>query len=227
MNLLKSLFFSLTMCVSTYTMASGIGLGATRVIYDEESAQSSLAIHNSDAHERFLIQAWVEDEGGNKTADFAVTPPLFTSSPKSENSLRIIYTGKPLPQDKETVYWLSVKAIPAVDKNSAKSRNTLQLAVLSRIKLFMRPHSIDMRSEDAPNHLIFKKENSKLIIENPTPYYISLVNLTVGGKKINNEMIAPKNNISVVLPSGVTGEVRYQTVNDYGAITASQLGKYQ
>ncbi|WP_219558676.1 fimbria/pilus periplasmic chaperone, partial [Klebsiella michiganensis] len=42
------------------------------------------------------------------------------------------------PQDRETLFWMNVKAIPSMDK-SKLSDNTLQLAIISRIKLYYRP----------------------------------------------------------------------------------------
>jgi len=231
MNFRTSVFSALLavagMAISGVASAGGIGLGATRVIYAESASQASLPVTDSDPHERYLIQAWVEDDNGHKTRDFVVTPPLFASAPKSENTLRIMYTGKPLPQDRETVYWMSVKAIPAVNKDAIKDKNTLQLAILSRIKLFMRPDGLEMGEAEAAEHLRFQQGSGHLTITNPTPYYETLVNLSVGGKKLPNTMVPPKGQQSLNLPAGTSGEVRFQTVNDYGAMTLQQTGKAQ
>ncbi|PIJ49713.1 fimbrial chaperone protein FimC [Erwinia sp. OLTSP20] len=205
--------------------AGGIGLGATRVIYPESANQASLSVTNSDPHERYLIQTWVEDQQGNKVRDFIVTPPLFASAPKSENTLRILYTSSPLPQDREKVYWMSVKAIPAIDKEAIKGKNTLQLAILSRIKLFMRPDKLAMSKTEASRHLRFQQSAGRLTITNPTPYYETLVNLTVAGKKLPNTMVSPRSQKTLTLPAGTTGSVRFQSVNDYGALTSPQIGQ--
>lgn len=205
--------------------AGGIAPGATRIIYQQSASQASVAVTNSDAHERYLIQAWVENENGQRAREFVVTPPLFTASPKSENSLRIVYTGKALPKDRETVYWMNIKAIPAVSKESLAGKNTLQLAVLSRIKLFMRPDGLKMNETDSATHLRFHASGSSVTVSNPTPYYQSLVNLTINGKKLKNTMVAPMGKINIPAPGGAAGDIRYQTVNDYGAITSVQTGK--
>ncbi len=60
----------------------------------------SLAISNSDTQERYLVNSWIENSAGQKEKTFIVTPPLFVSEPKSENTLRIIYAGQPLPADR-------------------------------------------------------------------------------------------------------------------------------
>ncbi|MCP2124518.1 UNVERIFIED_ORG: fimbrial chaperone protein [Pantoea agglomerans] len=212
-----------TVCLPAF--AGGIAPGATRVIYPESDNQTSLPVTNSDSHERYLIQAWVEDSKGQRDREFIVTPPLFAAAPKSENTLRIVYTGKPLPADREVVYWMNVKAIPAVDKASLKGGNTLQLAVLSRMKLFMRPDGLAMSEPESADHLQFQQTAGQVVVKNPTPYYQSLVNLTAGSKKLENVMVEPFGQLSLTLPAGASGPVHYQTINDYGAISAQKTGK--
>lgn len=216
-------FILVSLLSSQNTLAGGVGLSATRVIYNESAQQASLPVTNSDSHERYLIQAWVEDRDGKKSPDFVVTPPLFVSSPKSENTLRIVYLGKALPADREQVYWINVKAIPAVNRESIKGKNTLQLAILSRIKLFMRPDGLNMDELDAVNHLRFQVSANNLAISNPTPYYQTLVNLSVAGKKLPNTMVEPESSLSVSLPSGVKGTVHFQTINDFGGLSAQKI----
>ncbi len=65
----------------------------------------------------------------------------------SENTLRIIYTGPPLAADRESLFWMNVKTIPSVDKNALNGRNVLQLAILSRMKLFLRPIQLQELAE--------------------------------------------------------------------------------
>lgn len=207
--------------------AGGIALGATRVIYPASAKQTSLSITNSDGKERFLVNSWIENSHGEKEKAFVVTPPLFVSEPKSENTLRIIYAGQPLPTDRESLFWMNVKAIPSVDKQSLAGKNVLQLAILSRIKLFVRPENLSGLAEDAPGLLQFSRAGQHLKITNPTAYYITLVNLQVGAQKLDNVMVAPKNSAQLLLPSTAQGSVTFQTVNDYGAVTSAKTVSLQ
>lgn len=200
--------------------AGGIALGATRVIYPSAAKQTSLAISNSDTKERYLVNSWIENSAGQKEKTFIVTPPLFVSEPKSENTLRIIYAGQPLPVDRESLFWMNVKAIPSVDKSHIEGKNVLQLAILSRIKLFVRPANLP-QTEDAPTLLKFSRVGNHLKITNPSAYYLTLVNISMGAKKIDNVMIAPKSDVQIPLPAGAQGSVTFQTVNDYGALTTA------
>ncbi|MFV8908201.1 fimbria/pilus periplasmic chaperone [Serratia fonticola] len=200
--------------------AGGIALGSTRVVYPADARQVSLAVNNSDEHNRYLIQTWVESESGKKTDDFIVTPPLFVSKPKSENTLRIIYSGEKLPQDRETLYWLNNKAIPSVNKDEIKDNNVLQIAILARIKLFVRPAGLTEKSADAPSMLNFNRSGDSLNISNGSPFYVTLVNMSIGGRNVDTTMVPPKSSARVALPKGmVTGILSYQTINDYGANT--------
>lgn len=223
----KHVLISLALMVSSLmssAYAGGIAPGATRVIYPASDSQASLSVSNSDGHQRYLIQAWVSDDEGNRMRDFIVTPPLFAAAPKSENTLRIVYTGKSLPTDREVAYRMNIKAIPAVDKDALKDGNSLQLAVLSRMKLFMRPAGLKMSEMESAKHLRFHLSGKQLTVFNPTPYYQSLVNVYVGDQKVENNMVPPLGQLSLSLPVVSSGQVRYQTVNDYGALSPQQIG---
>lgn len=197
--------------------AGGIALGATRVIYSENEKQISLPLNNTSENMSFLVQTWISRADGSKAANFIVTPPLFVLKPKKENKLRIIYTGPMLPQDRESVFYINSKAIPSVPKESLKG-NTLQIATQSVIKLFMRPEGLPSRSVDAPATITCHVESGKTVINNPSPYYVTLVQLSIGGKKIANNMVAPKSSLTVA----GQGDVKFSTLNDFGANTPQQ-----
>lgn len=214
--------FSLALIFPSFSWAGGIALGATRVVYPSEARQVSLSVNNNDEHNRYLIQTWIENEAGKKTEDFIVTPPLFVSKPKSENTLRIIYSGEKALQDREKLYWLNSKAIPSINKNEAEGNNVLQIAVLARIKLFVRPAGLKEKSGDAPSMLKFNRMDKTLNISNGSPFYVTLVNMSIGDRNMDSTMVPPKSSVRVALPEGLTvGVLRYQTINDYGANTPS------
>jgi len=221
-KLLQSGVAAIFLFITPYAVNAdgGISLGATRVIYPAEAKQTSLAVNNSDKKSRFLINSWIDDDQGQKVKTFVVTPPLFVSEPNSENTLRIIYVGPPLPTDRESLFWLNVKAIPAVEKESIEGKNVLHLAILSRIKLFVRPSTLTDSVREAPAALSFNREGNSLKITNASPFYLSLVNVHLNQRKLNNVMVAPKNSTQMALPSESRGVLTFQTVNDYGAVTA-------
>lgn len=201
----------------------GIALGATRIVYPQGSEQISLSVNNTDSKGVFLVQSWVENSDSKKSSDFVVTPPLFVIKPEKENTLRVMYIGprESLPKDRESLYWMNVKAIPAANKDAA-TKNTLQIAVLNRIKLFIRPQGLAMSVAEAPEKLRFHKDGKQLTIKNPSPYYITLVHFNEGTAELPATMVPPLGQSTVVVPETARGQITFQTVNDYGANTPKQ-----
>ncbi|HDQ6741188.1 TPA: fimbria/pilus periplasmic chaperone [Escherichia coli O128AB:H2] len=184
-------------CHSTVANAA-VALGATRVIYPANQKQVLLPVTNNDPASVYLIQSW---QG------------------KKENTLRIINaTNHQLPGDRESLFWVNVKAIPAMEKDQ-KNENTLQLAIISRIKMFYRPTNLAMAPEEAPAMLRFRRSGSKLTLINPTPYFITVTNMKAGNSNLPNTMVPPKGEVSVDITHAATGDISFQTINDYGALT--------
>ncbi|RAU36571.1 fimbria/pilus periplasmic chaperone [Enterobacter sp. RIT418] len=215
----STLLFVSSMITNAY--AGGIALGATRIIYPQGDKQISLPIINSSTTTAFLIQSWIANADQTKSSDFILTPPLFAMHPKKENTLRIMYIGPDLPKDRESVFYLNSKAIPSVDKNKLQG-NTLQIATQSVIKLFIRPKKLPTPSIDAPKTLRCQVANGKVTLTNPSPYYVSLVKFKVGATLLQNNMVSPKNSLTVDVPGSAGGQVSFQTVNDFGATTPVQ-----
>ncbi|EFN9744096.1 fimbrial chaperone protein FimC [Escherichia coli] len=187
-------------CHSTIANAA-VALGATRVIYPANQKQVLLPVTNNDPASVYLIQSWIENAGDQK------------------NTLRIINaTNHQLPGDRESLFWVNVKAIPAMEKDQ-KNENTLQLAIISRIKMFYRPTHLAMAPEEAPAMLRFRRSGSILTLINPTPYFITVTNMKAGNSNLPNTMVPPKGEVSVDIPHAVTGDISFQTINDYGALT--------
>lgn len=203
---------------------AGVALGATRVIYPAGQKQVQLAVTNNDDNSTYLIQSWVENADGQKDGRFVITPPLFAMQGKKENTLRIIdATNDKLPQDRESLFWMNVKAIPSMDK-SKLSDNTLQLAIISRIKLYYRPAKLAMPPEQAAEKLTFRRDAGTLTLINPTPYYLTVTDLNAGTRVLENALVPPMGETRVKIPADAGGEITYRTINDYGALTPRMIG---
>lgn len=201
--------------------ADGIVLGGTRLIYPVDSKQTTLSVRNSAKDATYLVQSWTENARGDKSTDFIVTPPLYVSNPGDQNILRIMYNGPTPPQDRETLYYFNAKAIPSVDKSKVEGKNTLLLAAVTRIKLFVRPNGLSIPVEKAPSMLTFSATGNKVDIKNPTPYHITMVQVTVDGKKMADTMVAPFSSETLSV-SGKPRAMTYSTINDFGAVSETQ-----
>lgn len=200
--------------------AGGVSLGATRVIYPSTKNEISLSVYNADDTKDYLIQSWVEEDE-HKTDKFIITPPLFVIKPKKENLLRISNVGSGYPNDRESIFWLSVKAIPSSDKNE-NNQNMLKLAIVSKIKLFYRPDNLKIKTNEIVSLLMVKTLHNKIVIKNPTPYYVTLVNIVSGTEKINSLMIDPFSDKEEKFPGAQPGKLTYKIINDYGAAVDMQ-----
>ncbi|EBW8988557.1 molecular chaperone, partial [Salmonella enterica subsp. enterica serovar Enteritidis] len=90
--------------VSSASVSAGVVMGGTRIVYPQNSKEVAFSVSNMESAVPYLIQSWVENdaEGKNRAAPFIVTPPLFRLDPDQTNTLRIQYTGAPLPADRES-----------------------------------------------------------------------------------------------------------------------------
>lgn len=214
---------SLILAAASGFASASVVISGTRVIYPSDAKEISVKLVNKGKRP-VLIQSWLDD-GDDKAkpedihVPFVLTPPINRVEPEKGQTLRISYLGGSLPADRESVYWLNVLEIPA--KNPLlKDKNLLQLAFRTRIKLFYRPADLKGNANEAANQLVWKRNGQQLQATNPTPYYISLANITISGKKTVADMIAPfsKKEFNVTAKSGDKITAKY--INDYGAVSS-------
>lgn len=121
-----------------------------------------------------------------------------------------------LPQDKESLFWLNIKAIPS----SSKVDNTLQIAVKTRIKLIYRPAVMKgTLPEEQADKLRWQQIGQKIQVNNPTQHVINFNEISVAGKKLLDvSYVLPGGTATFDLPSGITkGTVVFKIINDYGS----------
>lgn len=205
-----------TLC-SSAVYAGGVGLGATRMVYSSATTQSMMQVRNTHPDATFLIQSWMENEKGERTNDFVITPPLYVMKPASESAVKIMFNGKALPEDRETLYWMTVKAIPQQAKSG--SGNTLQFASANRIKVFYRPEGLGESAGEAWKRLTGAYRAGKVTLSNPTPYYLTTINVKIDGIPVQPVMVPPKSSVTLAETFSHAGSMSYQTINDYGAWT--------
>ncbi|MBD2779230.1 molecular chaperone [Xenorhabdus sp. 42] len=203
---------------------AGVVIGGTRVVYIGNQKETAISINNPEADISYLIQSWVQGEHDETKTPFIITPPLFKLTAGNENILRIVKTGSDLPDDRESLFWLNVKSIPATSKTE---QNQLQITVKSRFKLFYRPAGLEKNASVAYKALTFRKEGNKLIAENTTPYYISFSELSVSNstKNYNIEspgMLPPFKQMSWDIPVKNINKVIWTTINDFGGVTPEE-----
>lgn len=215
--------------------AASVTLGATRLIYNESNDSISLSV-NDDDKTPYLVQSWVSTyanaaESGKPAAltevsniPFIVTPPLFKMESGDSNTLNIVKTSQStLPNDRESIFYLNVKAIPGKVKDNNSS---IMISVKSSLKLFYRPAQIEGdKAANAWAQLSFQQQGKSLIAKNPTPYYITFYELVADGNKINepqNSMVAPYGKLTYPVKGSVR-TISWKAIGDLGQITDEKV----
>lgn len=221
------------MTVSLTSYASVVMTG-TRVIFQEKNRDKVLQLNNKDDHPN-LVQMWVDNgqavpPNGAATTPFLVTPQIFRMEPFSGQVVRISYLGTPLPQDRESLFYLNFLQIPAM-KSSDQSQNKLVLIVNNKLKLFYRPKNLQGDVDKLGEQLSVTFSANKpgiVTVTNPTGYFVNLRNglLLVNGQQqafALAAIIEPKSMAELKLPIGATkgSTVSLILVNDYGANVTS------
>lgn len=132
-----------------------------------------------------------------------------------------------LAADRETLYWLNIKSIPATQ--ASEGGNTLQLAVNTRIKLIYRPAALKGSTPDqASAQLKWSRQGQNLTVNNPTPYYINFNTISTGGKALENvTYVAPHATATFRLPASASGHtVEWKVISDYGAISKAHQASF-
>lgn len=176
------------------TTTAGVVVGGLRFIYPQEAKSLSVSLRNT-ANEPYLVQSKILPDNAQDSAGllssvakqvkvpFIVTPPLFLIPGKNEHQLRIIATGN-LPQDRESLFWLSVSAIPSVKDASGSS---VLIAFRQQVKLIWRPASLIEKQ----GKLRWERHQSDVIVRNASAWYITLSGMQINGKTQVGGVVPP------------------------------------
>lgn len=233
----KLILFVSLFIISTSLYASVI-INGTRVIYNEKSKSKTVQLVNDNKWPA-LVQVWLDNGDPNELPEniktpFSITPPIFKMSPDSGQNLRITYVDNSLPNDKESVFYLNVLEIPPENEDVlSDNKNTMQIAIRTRIKLFYRP--TDIKTPSQVNEKLFFSINktskgNEVLVKNNSPWFITLQNVMLldNGKKLNIEgnMVAPFSEIKLRQENGTAipndysnaKKISYSVINDYGGL---------
>lgn len=214
----RTLAIAWLFCISSLQLAqAGVVVGGTRLVFKGSAKDASISLENTEKT-AYLVQSWIDDEtDGNAKAAFLVTPPLFRLAPQSSNLLRVIRTGT-LPADRESLFWLNVRSIPAQSAPGGAQNNQLTLSVQSRIKLIYRPPALLEQSVDeAAAGLRWRCAADGLWVENPSAYYMNFASVKLDGVAQKAPgFVAP--GASKRYPGrSAACAVSWQVINDYGS----------
>ncbi|MCW0507632.1 fimbria/pilus periplasmic chaperone [Aeromonas piscicola] len=221
--------FKVTMLIisilSTSYVDAAISLDRTRVIFPGDRSAVSLKIANQNKELPFLAQAWLEDDTGKKiSSPFIVLPPIQRLEPEMASILKIqsLPAVAQLPQDKESLFYFNLREVPPKSEQS----NTLQLALQTKIKFFYRPQALVVADGSTKalwqEKLTLNLEGSGYYLDNPTPYYVTVVSAATSEKEtpisgFEAVMLSPNSSHKLNLAGKSLGSTPTLTyVDDYG-----------
>ncbi|MEX6035543.1 fimbrial biogenesis chaperone [Providencia hangzhouensis] len=215
------LLFSLITTTNVYA-AGGVGLNATRIIYVQgENSVSVGARNNTNINYLAKFSVSMNNDGSASKTPFSVTPPLIKINSGATQDIRIFAQPNSLPTDRESVFYFSATMIPATD--GPLEGSAMNIGYNNIIKVFYRPSKLSISPYDAYKNLEISSSSTGIIINNNSPYYISLNKLSVNGVKIDlnmkkrNTMISPFDSFSYITPAnGRNGIVKWTVINDLG-----------
>lgn len=217
MNIYKR-FTAFTVLMSGLSMAhAGFGLETTRVIYNQNTKVESVIAFNTNETGNLLLQSWLEDQDGKKSADFVLTPPLMKLSAGKKNSINI-HKIKDIANDKEKLYWLNVRFIPSSSENA---ENIIRYSMTNQIKVIYRPKQLEnVDFEKIVQNITWQYKQGSLEMNNPTPYYINLSSMTVDSIDITPiTYLAPQSITKFKVNGAVSAkpQVEFKYINDFGS----------
>ena len=238
---IKTIALATLTVLMSFSASAAMTISGTRIIFPGGEKEVSVRTNNKGDHPP-LVQVWVDD--GKVTGDvnsmkvpFIVTPPVYRVEPGKGQTVRVIYNGMSLPQDRESLYWFNMLEIPPVQADNAENKNRLELAFRTRIKIIYRPSSLGYSGVGKLKDVTWQTiDNPKfghgIKVSNPTAYYMNFDggSFTANGKRwnIDLDMLAPLESkefyAKPAMPSGsaiTDGEVRI--INDFGAAMVRQL----
>lgn len=227
-SLLKKAGIALLTAASFWLLPAqaGVVIGGTRFVYPQDQRAISVTVRNKSSLP-YLIGTKIY-RGGRwpgrsspeaATAWFTATPPLFALQPGRENKIRLFRADAPLPADRETLFTLSIASIPASQRHS----DNVQMAVRSSMKFIYRPEGIQGEPALAYRQLRWQLTADGLTVENPSPYYVTLYQLSVNGTRVDNAgVVAPLSQRRTDWCKGtVRCQLTWQSLSDEGRILPS------
>ncbi|MBS7560098.1 molecular chaperone [Pseudomonas sp. RC4D1] len=218
--------------ISIFTI---VGLSALQAVasdtYSVTLEKSRLVINNKKESELrvtnptprpVLIQSRVYSEDKVAPAPFKVVPPLFKLDALDTSILRVIKVSEISAVDRESMYWLCVKAIPPT-LGEEEQADSLQVGVkfsVSRcVKVFYRPQAlVGMKTKNLFEKVSWSRVNDGVLIKNNSPYYLNFSALEISGVKVSEVFyVPPFEEKKIVLADPISkSDVLWSLLNDFG-----------
>lgn len=223
-------------------LSHGIIMHSIRLVYPENAANGvGMEIENMTAN-NYLVQSWarpysVNDEAGmsekqGENNGFIILPLLKRFERGERLNLLVKRVGGSFPENKESVFYVSVKFIPSTaQSDDNKETVNVNVILVNNIKVFYRPSSVpEVDTVKNSKNLRYRIEGKNLIVDNPTPYFITYHSLICGDSVIDKaqlrKMVPPLGSQTYKLSNeSQSKDVRFSVINDIGTASKEIVNK--
>lgn len=216
----------LLVSIVSFSAFAVVNIDRTRVIFNGDENVNFINLINDGTTPTF-VQIWTDNGDISMSPDQSKTPvislpPVMKLSPGEMRSVKLILTSRQkLPPNKESLFWLNVYQVPAMSNESLGSQQKVILPLRLRLKVFVRPPSLQKPLDSSFKSLRFTSVGNELSVYNPTPWYINLNDININGEDVKNKIIGPESKIRLTLSNvfKVNKKVTYDVINDNGNVT--------
>ena len=194
-----------------------LSVDQSRYIFEGDKDALSIVVENASP-QTYGGQTWIENiKETDMRPTFVVTPPFFKVPGNGKQVLRVIKALEQMPEDKESIYWVSLQEIPPKNPDGG-----LSVALRTKVKLLYRPASLIKSRKGAESNLSLKVVDGNMQLVNTTPYIFAIADVLgeKGESLVFNEkqrealaMFMPGN--SVILPKGAVAK-KVVSIDDQG-----------
>lgn len=205
-----------------FSLHAAVNVNVTRVVFNHGEHQRTISLVN-DGEYPVVVQSWVDDGAPDKgpsqaQAPFVVIPPVLKMLPGERRELRMLTSGRGLPTDRESLYWLNVYQIPPDVKNE-QTGEKVRLALRNQLKVLWRPVNIGVLTEKSINLLNFSYRDGGIYASNQSSWNISLSEVHFGNYSITGIVIPPhsaRQIFNTSPPSAGNNKINFVVINDEG-----------
>ncbi|RQB74124.1 molecular chaperone [Pseudomonas aeruginosa] len=219
----------MALVADAYASLSVVG---TRFVYPADASALTIRVGNAGMRPA-LVQAWL-DRGDDRLdpsairVPFILSPPLLRMDPQETQALQLRHTGEPLPDDRESLFWLNLLEVPSREDDGG---NLLLVSYRLRMKVLFRPRGLAGDPLEAARQVAWRlraatRPGDRAVLEadNRSPYHVSLVHLELGegagSLSLGSVTLPPFAMTPLVLPAipVSAARVHFAVVGDNGQV---------
>ena len=221
-SVFSSIFALSSLLFAAHAMAV-VNVDRTRIIFNAGESSQTLNLKNGVEYPS-VVQIWSDDgdlmqSPELSTAPIFAMPPMMKLSPDEQRAIRLVLTSRQsLPEDRESLYWLTIYQIPALSRQTGGAEQKILLPLRLRLKVFIRPAALDAPQPEDVHKLRFVVRDRQLTVENPTAWYMSLRLQFANKVKVDDVLVAPFGSQPLTLNHIVmhNDEVSFEVFDDNG-----------